>query len=414
MTINFKSLEKAISQVEQISEMELAFEANGVQVTLRTLRPVEDIDVQRRAQAVLDAETGDAKSPNTVALAEFMDQLRFGLLGYSIVQIDDLDLRTVTYIQNEDENGEVYDQPKHQAVEQLVRDKWSREMLAVVFKKFLELQEKVSVRAQNAVKFDVQDLDQEIERLEKRMEELKEARASRLKPVEDTIVRAREIVGSENNRQVEAREAAGATKTVITAPTERPRAVPPVAPPPPARRPEPVVTTPVEPVAQDDGKFPDPFDGDSFIDTADPDAAIEAEGRRQEILYRQQLEQKARQKAMQEEQHAQRVQEAQVRRAASTVSSPPGGAVDVSTLGGRASRDPGLRQALNTQDAVQRPAAPPIHSATAQRPAQIQGMDVYALEPQVLDRRSQHTGPVIPLDPMGGESSVNPRFRQPR
>lgn len=460
MTISFEDLEGAISQIESVRQEEITFEVRGTKITLRGLAPHEDTDVQRYSQEALS----DAPEGDQAAFAEFMDRLRYGILGYALMEIGPLNLRDVEYIPSTDEEGNPVDLPKNQAIEQLIRAKWSRAMLASVFKKFTELLDRIEMRADQAVTFDAADLDAEIERVQNRLKELHRAKEQRQEDVEDAISRAQHVVGDVNKKQIDLRR--GSQEKAFkpepepeqqTAPDpepepepERPKATTRSAPPREPRRPrypesaakppQRPQTPPEDPLAQppqihsqpeqeqpeapqeadSEGHvpshgIPDPHEGHSFFDPADPEAAIYEEGIRQERIYAQQQkaarERKEQDRRLQEENHR-KIVEARTRRQSAP---PPGPVHDVSKLGGK-TRDPaGLRTALNTQNAVAQSSQPQIRSASSQRPAQLNGKDVFRMDAQTLDRRAKQayqesdTPPgVIDAPPQG---SQNPRFR---
>lgn len=433
MSISLKALEAAVTKVEQIRDDELTFEAGDSVITLRGLRPDEDTSVQRYANEVLPK---DGSPADQTTLADFMDRMRFGILGYSVVQIDDLDLRNVEYLDAEDEDG-TYQIPKHEGLRELIKKSWSRAMMSVVFKKFTELLDKIEIRAEKAVHFDPEDLDDEISRIETRLSELKESKSKREDEVRDNIRNTQKAVSNINASQEQARNIAQKAKDSTRAPdpapepaapsqpapsqtaaeaTQRRPSIPQSAPPP--QRPNPVAeepepSRPVHPPTPDHrGSIPDPYGGDSFMDTSDPEEAIYAEGMRQEMLFKKQQEAAAREKERNQQlqnEQSKRIVQARANRPTAA----PTKSVDVSSFGGRASQ--GLRQALNTQDAVvQQTSEPPVHSASSQRPAQIDGHPVFSMGAQVLDKKqSQDTKqvPSVPIDAPGGFSSRNPRFR---
>jgi len=436
MSISLKALEAAVTKVEQIRDDELTFEAGDSVITLRGLRPDEDTSVQRYANEVLPK---DGTSADQTTLADFMDRMRFGILGYSVVQIDDLDLRNVEYLDAEDEDG-TYQVPKHEGLRELIKKSWSRAMMSVVFKKFTELLDKIEIRAEKAVHFDPEDLDDEISRIEARLAELKESKTKREEDVRDNIRNTQKAVSSINSSQEQARNIAQKAKDPTPDRTPEPpvpsEEVAPPRPPtegaqrrpsipqsaPPPQRPDPVAEQPEPPVEPNRpvhpptpdhrGPIPDPYGGDSFMDTSDPEEAIYAEGLRQEMLFKKQQEAAAREKERNQQlqnEQSKRIVQARANRPTAA----PAKSVDVSSFGGRASQ--GLRQALNTQDAVvQQTSEPPVHSASSQRPAQIDGHPVFAMGTQVLDKKqSQDTQevPPVPIDAPGGFSSRNPRFR---
>lgn len=422
MTINFEELKAAITKVQDVKGLELTFEAEGVSVTLRGLQPDEDLEIQKYSQEVLPK---DGEEESQAAFAEFMDRVRFSTLGYSIVAIDDLDLREIEYLSTRDESGEEYDIPKHEAVRELVSTSWSRSLLGAVFAKFSELAERIEINASRKVKFDPADLDDEIARLEKRASHLQEVREERTSERSDLVSQSQQAVSNLNAAQMEARASTSREETAKEEPlledtskdsasqsvSDEPfegRSRQPVytgqeAPAPPPRPREPQVSTSTSvPQQETSERFPDPLDGHSFMDMSDPDAAIAAEGARQERLYLQQ-------KQREEQRKAERRQQIQNSRASQPSSSPPPkGAVDLNNA--RAHR--GVREALNTQNAVMGQKSQPQIKSSTPKAARLDGKEVYSLGAQTLDRKMEKpTSPSGQIDQAGGEGSANPRFR---
>jgi hypothetical protein len=171
-----------------------------------------------------------------------------------------------------------------------------------------------------------------------------------------------------------------------------------------------------------------PHDGDSFFDPADPDAALEAEARRQSHLHQRNL-QRAREKKMQQ----QRAEELgiptsadlarQRMRAQQDSSQPTATRLDVDP------RTRGLREAANLNDQMVDAGAGRMRSGRPQAaaptpvqgrgggPAQLHGKPVYKMPAQTLDRperaRQHGESPDSPMqiNPPGG--ATNPKFRGP-
>jgi len=204
--VNLKALEAAITQVERIRDHELTFEAGGTRVTLRALRSEEETEIQRYAQVAWE-EGGNENDQAT--FADFMDRLRHASLGFSVTRLGDLDLRGVEYI----ETGEVDDEgkpiaiPKWEAIRDLIAKDWSRPMLTQVFAKFGELLDSVDLYATTRVKLQPVDPTEEMERLQRRLEELRTAQANAKTQVEkDTVQQRQEAITNLDKASVAQRE----------------------------------------------------------------------------------------------------------------------------------------------------------------------------------------------------------------
>ena len=168
--VMLKALEAAITQVEKISNHEFCFEIENLKVCLRPLRSHEETEVQRYAQVAWE-NTTDNEEGDTAAYQEFMDRVRLSTLGFSLVQIGDLDLHDIDWIDTgeEDENGNPVSIPKWEAIVELIRTQWTKPLAMQVFQKFGELLERVEIHAARLVDFDPTDLDEEIDRIENRL-----------------------------------------------------------------------------------------------------------------------------------------------------------------------------------------------------------------------------------------------------
>jgi hypothetical protein len=157
-----------------IGKGELTFEVNGTKISLRALTPEEEIQVQRFSRSVL----GEGDLTDQSNALEYLDRFRIGSLGYSIVQVGDLDFRNVEFVETGEKlaSGVAIKVKRHEAIQQLVST-WSRNMTVAVFKKFGELMNQVEKEVEGLIEFESVDFDGEIARLEERIRELKEDKA---------------------------------------------------------------------------------------------------------------------------------------------------------------------------------------------------------------------------------------------
>jgi hypothetical protein len=447
--VNLKALEAAINQVETIRDHEFTFEIDDKRITLRPLRSHEETEIQRYAQ---EAWEGMDEDGDTAAYQEFMDRVRLSTLGFSVVEIGDLDLRGVEWLETDeiDENGNVVSVPKWEAVRDLIRDQWTKALALQVFAKFGELLERVEISASKLVKFDPSDLDEEIERVEKRLEGLKKKRDQRANPeVKQTNVQkaqkavvevdqqhqqVRENLQERLSRSQEQSVQPGPSQEAPEPPSEPPRAAPPQPPrrarepseapqgaqgrrssvpqqaQPPERAPDPSPQEArdeqgraeagqdqpkAEPVVDRQG-IELPHDGDSFFDPSDPEAAIEAETRRQAALHAHNLRRQRERKMQQQRAEAMgmpsEAEMARERQRAQQESSRPRGATRLDP------RTANLRQAANLSDQMfdagagrqqsARPHPQPQPGGPA-KPATLHGKPVYQMPTQTLDKPSR-------------------------
>lgn len=305
MTITLKALEDACGEIEKIGHGEIDFAVGKTKVVLRVVSPEEDDSIQAKAQEALeDEEEGGLRYFNAYKLA---------LLTRAIVQIGDQDLRDVQYIETEETlgNEKKVQVEKHLALAPLVK-KWGAVVRTGMFRKYAELILKVEKEGEKAIQFDPTDLSAEIERTERRLENLKDEFKKLKTPLEDGhSAMVKKVAAIDEEEFIQSEDA----KTQHVIQTNRPEEPAPVVESAPA--PQPVQATPQErrrPIIPASGRPPEPppsmetagvaealtgdaaaaalveqqgstFDQiqDSFVDTGDPDsmsAAIEAENQR--------------------------------------------------------------------------------------------------------------------------------------
>jgi len=171
--ITLEDLKKEMAPLSEIGKGESSFEVMGVQITLRALAPDEEIDVQRFARSVLSE--GDLN--DQINALEYLDRFRTASLGYSIVQIGDLDFRDVEVVETGEKlaNGTSVKLRKHEAIQRLISSGgWSRQMVVAVYRKFGELHSKVEKEVEGLIEFEPVDYDTEISRLQDQIRELQE------------------------------------------------------------------------------------------------------------------------------------------------------------------------------------------------------------------------------------------------
>lgn len=472
--ISLRALENAVSKVQRLRKIELPFEVDGIPLVLRPLHLEEEVEAQEYAtNELLKLKEGEATKSDYV---DFMDRLRQSTLGFSLVQIGDLDLREVDFIETQETNeeGEAvrFSIPKWEAIRDLIAHEWSRPMLNQVFAKFGELIERMELHAAKSVKFDAVDLEEELERAQRRLKELQAAKKRAEEGPETDLIQTQQhltvdaqkeqkrhrdeiLYGRRNaaeegldtvTEEDEGQEPPEASQRSSEAGPEEP-APEPAAPSPrrprpthdaaempselsqgqrrsaipergvPPVRPEEAAPAPRDPRLVDRHGFELPHEGDSFYDSSDPDAAIEVETRRQAALIREKAERDQRLEAEAAARDAKgrpdpRVEARDMMRKRQRVGEVPKGATSV----GRPVEN--LREAANLNDAVfdagggkimrGRPAQP-APSGGGGKPVRLHGKEVHRMPTQTLERPVTRTMPAI--DQEGG--SQNPRFRRP-
>jgi hypothetical protein len=278
MQIDFKALEQALAPIAEIGQGELTFDAGGTQITLRVLRPAEEVEAQKFAAVALEGEADHAA-------VDYLDRFRLACLSHAIVAVGSQDFRNVDYVTTGEtlDNGVAVKVPKHKALQMLLA-RWTRAALAGVFTKFHELLTRTELDAEKAIIFEPANIPSEIDRLNQRITELRsemeKATAVEKTKFSETVSRVEAQVASQ--MQVPVPEKVE-TQEPISEPTPVRRAGPVIpqqaAPPmerPTTMAPPPRVDAPVS--------APPPSRADSsFVDTADDDsmnAAMNAEHQR--------------------------------------------------------------------------------------------------------------------------------------
>lgn len=442
--VNLKALEAAINRVENVRHHEFTFEVSGQTITIRILKPHEESEVQKYAQVALE-DVDPQGPPDQGAYMDLMNRMRQATLGHAIVQIGNLDLRDIEYLETGeyDDNGLPISVPKWEAITNMVKE-WSQQMLSEVSKKYGDLVDRVDIHADKVVKYDPVDLESEIQRVENRLKDLREAKNKR-----DGTVSGGPVPRAQSDRintdsapqpQPQPQQAAPPPRQPQAQPQApqssqgRQSAVPQAAPPP-QRAPQ--QEAPHEQQEQEEGyptqQYVDqqgillPDGGDSFFDPSDPGQAMEIEARRQAMLHQQNL---ARQRAKAQEEQMRRemgipsAQEHARQMAESQRQASRPNAVDLSRNVGAAPA--GLRQAANLHNAVFDPGTNSVQSGRPQRaqpqqtapgkPAELHGKPVFKMPAQTLDRpeatQRKHGDPApgpVQMNPSAG--GRNPNFR---
>lgn len=428
--VNLQALEAAIGKVERIRDHEFTFEVEDVEVTLRPLRPDEETEVQRYAQVAMENVTTD--EGDQAAFADFMDRMRHSSLAFSVVQIGALDLRDVEFIETGelDEHGNPISVPRWEAVRDLMAREWTRVMLSQVFGKFGEMLNRLEIRAKERIKFEPVDLDEEIERLERQLTDLKDTKTKIKEPTQDEIRLRQKAVIDRDNAIAKVRDTIrtgpnveeplpqdvqAAVDAVVdektpdqpqpppqqpqqpqgrrsAIPTSAPAPERPAAPEQPQQAQQPPQPPQPEGPELDEQGVPVPHGGDSFFDPADPEQAMEAEAQRQAVLHQRHLARQraaAKQRQMHEEMGIPNEDQMTAERLAEdrAAKSPKGVRLDKSPGG--------LRSAANASDAVFDSGAGSVRSGRPQpqaaqkgggTPAQMHGKPVFKMPTQNLDR----------------------------
>ncbi len=162
--MNLSDLKQAFKPLVEISHKEKEIEVHGIKITLRTITPSEENEIQKSLPSLED----DDSTP-----LEFVDSFRKQALARSIVKVQDLDLRNQEYVETGEKlkNGVPVKVKKEEAVLSMLEE-WSRPLIAFVFQSFSELLEELEKDLEDRVDTNQEILEAEKEILENRLSEM--------------------------------------------------------------------------------------------------------------------------------------------------------------------------------------------------------------------------------------------------
>jgi hypothetical protein len=181
--MNLQELRGALQPLKNFGTEELTFDVEDTTVSMRPLLPQEEVAAQQYAAALLedDEDADDDRVLSRASALRYFDQFRTEVIAYALVQVGDLQLRDITHIETGEtlENGTPVRVAKHVALRELISAEWSRAMITICFSRYGDLVTKIAEKADKIAKSSLADLDAEIERVEKRLDDLKDERERR-------------------------------------------------------------------------------------------------------------------------------------------------------------------------------------------------------------------------------------------
>ena len=281
MQIDFGALERALAPIENIGKGEVTFDAGPTTITLRVILPNEEVEAQNYAATALNE--GEEQEHSAV---NYIDRLRIGFLSHSLVAIGDTDLRDVDFVETGETlpGGAAIKIPCYKAMRQLIL-RWSRTTLTGVFARFTELFHRSSAEAEKLIKFEPSSIPSEIDRLQKRIDELK-AQLDQNKAIEQASV-TNQVAALVTPPVPEPEPEADEDEVLVNPEQLMPAAArrtgpisPETAPPPPVRQPAPARVAAPSPPQQAASSFMDSDDDDSINSALDAEHNRIAEMRR--------------------------------------------------------------------------------------------------------------------------------------
>jgi len=193
MPLSMKDLQEVMAPLTELGKGEDTFDVDGLQITIRTLTPDEEIATQRYARsALVEGDNNDQ-----INALDYLDRFRVACLGYAIVQIGDTDFRGVDTIETGEKlsSGVMVKIKKNEAIAK-VMESWSRTMMTAVFQRFTAMIDKVESKVEQSIKFDDDHIDAEIIRLEEKLSALKAVKVKRDAGKNDVRQTAIDVAGN--------------------------------------------------------------------------------------------------------------------------------------------------------------------------------------------------------------------------
>lgn len=319
MPVNVDAIRSAIKAIDDITQHRHTFEHEGKLVVMRRVLSSEEHEVSKWALGPTDK----------IGQREFIERVKLGLLSYAIIQIGELDLSMDTVLTGDVlENGIPISSPKHEVLREIMMSHWAAPTFNSMFVEYARL---VQITTKKQPKIDGETVDDQISRLEEQIKQLRLTKEQSAKSPLDVIqgvmdrgqekaesimdilpqVKASEVpsmpaepeprVPRRDPQQYQPQHPQPQFQQPETQPFEaqpQPFSWPPQASqqpqqPQPQPQPQPPpqrVRRPISPeeVRDPHGSSWDPHGGDSFMDSSDPERAVQMENARMAALHREQ------------------------------------------------------------------------------------------------------------------------------
>lgn len=176
----FSKLNSAFKRLQSLGEQEETFDIEGMSITVRQLRFEDSLFVSELSMGAFASAKEDGMM-ETSSIVQHFKVLQTETLARAIIQIDDLDLRAVQFM----ETGELTDAGvpvKVPVVEALkgFLEPWSSSLVAGVYERYQRMTQAVEARIEEKVKGTPADIDTEVSRLQSRIKELEDQKIQRV------------------------------------------------------------------------------------------------------------------------------------------------------------------------------------------------------------------------------------------
>lgn len=169
MSISLAALEAALSEIEQLGHDETTFDVGGTTITMRSLTPEQEVEVQQfAAQAWTEEHDNDAGET-----LSFVDRFRVETIARALIAVGDLDLRDAEYLETGEvlPNGKAVKEPRHVVLRRIVL-RWGGPIRVRIFKRYAAMLKQLAKKAERAIEFEPTDTESEVNRLKARLTEL--------------------------------------------------------------------------------------------------------------------------------------------------------------------------------------------------------------------------------------------------
>lgn len=228
-----QQLKKALEPIVELSRAETIVDVLGTEVHLRLLTPDEELQCQQEAQQFIAdfSEEDEVEDLSRTKAIRFLDGFRLSILSRAIVQINDLDLRGIDYLETGEElaNGVKVKVLKTQAVRDILLQ-FPRQIQVLLMQKFHLLTESISVVVEENLEGDFSEDDAQIKEMEEELERRKVASRNKEEAERESDVRklmrttANQTESFVNERINTAQDIENKSKEAFNKATEQPSA----------------------------------------------------------------------------------------------------------------------------------------------------------------------------------------------
>ncbi len=174
MKISLATLEKAVRKIQSVSQVEFDVNMGDTKLVFRLLTPLEEVDMMEYVYILVqkgkNGKDGDEEYVSALAGNSHLSNCyKTSLLTYSLVQIDELDLRKVDVI--ETESGL---RPKHEVLSEMILNNWDSTWLVHLYMVCMARAMEEGIKMTSKVKIDLREVQERLEYHENEAARLRE------------------------------------------------------------------------------------------------------------------------------------------------------------------------------------------------------------------------------------------------